>query len=92
MVFGGVPRGSTVSIEPNLIHYGELQVIGTFNCTVDEFREGLEIARNQPLEELVTHRVPLARILDGYQLMNEKAALRVLVDMGSDTTEVEEKR
>ncbi|MGC8787966.1 MAG: zinc-dependent alcohol dehydrogenase, partial [Anaerolineae bacterium] len=62
----------------------ELHVIGTFNCTVEEFREALDIARGLPLEELVTHRVPLAQILDGYQLMGEKAALRVLVDMGSE--------
>ncbi|MBC7261279.1 MAG: alcohol dehydrogenase catalytic domain-containing protein, partial [Chloroflexi bacterium] len=84
VVFGGVPRGSTVPIEPNLIHYGELHVIGTFNCTVEEFREALDIAKGLPLEELVTHRVPLAQILDGYQLMGEKAALRVLVDIGSE--------
>nr|MBC7244801.1 alcohol dehydrogenase catalytic domain-containing protein [Chloroflexota bacterium] len=87
VVFGGVPRGSTVEIEPNLIHYGELAVIGTFNCTVAEFREALDIAQGLPLEGLVTYRVPLAQILDGYQLMAGKAALRVLVDMGSNAGE-----
>lgn len=87
VIFGGVPRGSTVPIEPNSIHYGELMVIGAFNCTVAEFREALDIARSLPLEELITHRVPLAQILDGYQLMAGKAALRVLVDMGSETRE-----
>ncbi|MBC7233988.1 MAG: alcohol dehydrogenase catalytic domain-containing protein [Chloroflexi bacterium] len=84
LVFGGVPRGSTVPIEPNLIHYGELHVLGTFNCTVEEFRAAVEIARGLPLEKLVTHRVPLEQILDGYQLMAGKAALRVLVDMGDE--------
>jgi len=81
VVFGGVPRGSRISLDPNFIHYNEITVTGTFNCTVEEFRQALDIAKDLPLEELVTHRVPLQRILDGYQAMADKVGLKVLVEM-----------
>ena len=81
VVFGGLPKGSKIEIEQNLIHYGELTVTGSFNCTVEEFRQALQIARDLPVEELISHRVPLAHILDGYKLMADKAGMKVLVVM-----------
>jgi threonine dehydrogenase-like Zn-dependent dehydrogenase len=33
------------------------------------------------VEELISHRVPLAHILDGYKLMADKAGMKVLVVM-----------
>ena len=80
VAFSGVPRGNHVLVDPNLVHYGELTVFGSFNCTVEEFRQAVEVAVNLPLEELVTHRVPLVQVLDGYQLMARKAGLKVLVE------------
>jgi len=81
VVFGGLPKGSTVELDPNLIHYEEVTLTGAFNCTVGEFRQALEIARDLPLGGLITHCVPLVRILDGYKVMAAKTALKVLVTM-----------
>ncbi len=80
VAFSGVPRGSQVIVDPNLVHYGELTVIGSFNCTVEEFRQAVQVAGSLPLEELVTHRVPLEKAVDGYQLMARKVGLKVLVE------------
>ena len=80
VVFGGVPRGSTVEIDPNRVHYGELEIIGSLNCTTEEFRAGVEYARRLPLDRLITHRVPLDRILEGYQKLADRVALKVVVE------------
>jgi L-iditol 2-dehydrogenase len=80
VLFGGVPRGSTTDFDPNVVHYGELAVVGSFNCNVDEFRHVAQIARSLPLEELISHQVPLARIIEGYEALASKDALKVLVD------------
>ncbi len=81
VVFGGVPKGSTTQLDPNIVHYEEVTITGSFNCNVQEFREAATLASQLPLAELVTHRVALARILDGFELMAAKSCLKVLVDM-----------
>ena len=83
VIFGGVPRGSTVEIDPNRVHYSELEVIGSLNCTTAEFRQALEYAPPLPLDRVITHRVPLDRIHEGYQLMADRTALKVVVVMGN---------
>ena len=81
VVFGGVPKGSKIEFEPNFIHYREVTITGAFNCTAEEFRQALSIARELPLDQLITQRVPLSGILDGYRVMAAKTDLKVLVEM-----------
>lgn len=81
VIFGGVPKGSTIPLDPNAIHYHELSLIGSLNCTVEEYRESLDFAGRLPLDQVITHRVPLARILDGYEITANRIGLKVLVEM-----------
>lgn len=81
VIFGGVPQGSTTELDPNSIHYSELTVSGSFNCNVAEFRQAAGMADDLPLEELITHRVPLARVVDGFEIMAGKNGLKVLATM-----------
>jgi threonine dehydrogenase-like Zn-dependent dehydrogenase len=81
VVFGGVPKGSKAELDPNIIHYREVTITGAFNCTVEEFRQAVEIACDLPLDAVVTHRVPLTRVMDGFEIMAAKSGLKVLVAM-----------
>jgi len=81
VIFGGVPKGNTTELDPNFIHYSEVTVTGSFNCDVDEFRKATEMANELPLDELITHRVPLARVVDGFEIMAAKTGLKVLATM-----------
>jgi L-iditol 2-dehydrogenase len=81
VLFGGVPKGSKTEVESNYIHYREVTITGSFNCCVEEFRLVAEMAADLPLEAVVSHKVPLARILQGFEIMAAKSGLRVLVDM-----------
>lgn len=80
VLFGGVPQGSTAQVEPNSIHYRELTVTGSYNCNTEEFRKAAEMASHLPLAELVTDRVPLERIVEGFEVMAAKDCLKVLVE------------
>jgi L-iditol 2-dehydrogenase len=79
VIFGGVPQGSRIELDPNLIHYREIDFTGSFNCTVEEYRRSFDIARNLPVDELITHRVPLQRIHDGFSIFADRIGLKVLV-------------
>jgi L-iditol 2-dehydrogenase len=81
VIFGGVARGSTIQVDPNTVHYGETVITGSYNCTIEEFRQATELARHLPLQEIVDHRVPLLKIREGFDLMQERHSLKVLVTM-----------
>ncbi|HEX6230665.1 MAG TPA: alcohol dehydrogenase catalytic domain-containing protein [Actinomycetota bacterium] len=55
---GGMP------VDANLVHYRHLRLVGSTGCTVEEFRQALELARSGaiPVAELPRVTVPLERV------------------------------
>ena len=81
VIFGGVPKGDTVTLDPNIIHYKEVELMGTYNCTAQEFKSAVEIANHIPLEELISKTVTLENIREGFSTLAKREAMKVLVTM-----------
>jgi 2-desacetyl-2-hydroxyethyl bacteriochlorophyllide A dehydrogenase len=69
-------------IEPNLIVFKELRVLGSFDYRWSDFENALQLiaagrVRTQPL---ITHRLPLARIMEGIESMQRRQAIKVLLE------------
>jgi len=81
MVFSGVERGATLSVDIHALHYGEMTVVGSFHHTPDSVRRALEILRgkHRELESLITHELPLEEIEEAFRLMMERKALKVAI-------------
>ncbi len=81
LVFSGVERGTTLSIDIHSLHYGEMSVVGSFHHTPDTVRRAIDILRknHKKLESLITHELPLERIEEAFRLMMEKKALKVAI-------------
>jgi len=80
--FGGLPRNSpTATINSNRIHYNELTVVGAFGSRIQHCREAMALIASGrlPFERLITHRVPLESIEQGFQLAREGTSLRVVI-------------
>jgi L-iditol 2-dehydrogenase len=60
--FAGTPGGTYV--DANLVHYRHLTLMGSTGSTVEDYRRGLELAREGtiPLERLPSRTVPLEEI------------------------------
>ena len=55
-LFGGFPPNSTMALDANAIHYGELVLTGSQNATSDQYRRALELLTRLPqAEEVNTH-------------------------------------
>ncbi len=81
LVFSGVGKGTSLSIDIHALHYGEMSIVGSFHHTPDSVRRAIDILREKrmELEALITHELPLEMIEEAFRLMMERKALKVAI-------------
>ncbi len=81
ILFAGVYPPSEVSLNPNQIHYHQIQITGSYDHQRHHFLKALElISRGRiKVRELITHVFPLERIEDGFRVVEERRGLKVLI-------------
>ena len=64
-VFGGTPRGETMTVDPRWIHYGEIILTGTFASSVTQFHRAFNfVAKHaEEVEAVISTRCGLDDIL-----------------------------
>lgn len=80
-MFGGLPKDSTVTIDPGLIHYQQVSLVGSFGFTHIQFRQAVELMANKRIdaEQIVSHKLPLMDVEKGINLSVEQKALKVML-------------
>jgi len=73
-IFGGTPKGVTVQLEPNMIHYKELFLTGNSGYTYGQYKKAAQLVTSHkiPLKKLVTHRFKLEQIHDAIAAWDDK--------------------
>lgn len=81
LLFGGPPTGTTVTWDTAKLHYGEVTVAGCFHYTPDDVREAFRLLTEEalPLEQLVTHRLPLSRLGEAFAGMQRGEGLKYAI-------------
>jgi len=83
-LFAGFPPDTTVALDPNVIHYGEIRLTGSQNASTDQYRRALELLPGLPeIESLVTHRVPLSEATAAYEARLRNEGLKSMVLPGA---------
>jgi L-iditol 2-dehydrogenase len=83
VLFGGLPKASPmVSLNANLIHYGEQQVVGAFSYHPSFHEQALRTLARQVVkaEQFVTHTRPLSKVAEAFEIAASGVALKVMVD------------
>ena len=82
VIFGGCPPHSTINVDTNLIHYGEVSVTGSSGYTYSEYKIVFDsVARKQiGLEKLVTHHFKLSEIMEAFNADIRGEAIKAIVD------------
>jgi len=76
IIFGGLPPGSELVVDPNKIHYDELFLTGTQNAPTEHYSRAASLLAVMPeAEKLITSRVPLANAPD---IFTQRIALQGL--------------
>ena len=79
LLFGGCASGTIVSFNAEKIHYGELQIQGSFHHTPAAVARGfrLIVSGQVLIEPLISHEMPLEKAEEALCLMGEGKALKV---------------
>ena len=85
--FGGVPKGTCVSLDSNSVHYKGMWIYGHYGATSTQVQKAFELAIDDkfPAEKVITNVLPLSSINDAIELTRTGEALKVvLVPDGKD--------
>jgi L-iditol 2-dehydrogenase len=81
--FGGLPKDSPViACDSNLVHYRELTIVGANGSSPQHNKQALELISTGavPVSDLITHRLPLDRVLDALQIVAAGDGIKVTVE------------
>jgi L-iditol 2-dehydrogenase len=81
--FGGLPKDDPyIRCDSNIVHYRELSLVGANGSSPDHNRRALELIATGavPVDDLITHRVPLDRVQDAIDAVMSGAAIKVVVE------------
>lgn len=69
--FGGCPPGTEIKVDTELLHYGEVTVMGAFHATPTHFKKALNLIASGALnvKPLVTRRMPLEKIREAFGIL-----------------------
>lgn len=82
-LFGGLPKDKpTITIDANLVHYRELTIVGVNGSTPEQNRRALDLIASGavPVADLITHRLPLDRVLDAIDIVARGEAIKVTIE------------
>jgi len=82
MLFGGLPKANpTTSFDGNIVHYGEIEVVGAFSYHPTFHAMALDVLSRGviPAGLVITHSLPLEMAADAFQKAASGDALKVLV-------------
>lgn len=84
ILFGGLPKSNPMtSLNGNLIHYGEVMVVGSFSYHPTVHQQALDVIARQriPAHALITHTYPLDQINLAFQMAASGQALKVMIQL-----------
>lgn len=80
-LFGGLPAGSSVELNTNLIHYKELLVSGAHGALPSHHRRALEFIAEGTVDfsKFISHSFPLEDINEAFETAESHVGMRVVV-------------
>jgi L-iditol 2-dehydrogenase len=83
-LFAGTYPPTTIAVDPNVIHYKQLWVTGSYHFTPGGFRTAMGLVSRGDVQvlPLVSHRLPLAEAGQAFELVATQGGMKVLVHMG----------
>ncbi|MEM2690100.1 MAG: alcohol dehydrogenase catalytic domain-containing protein [Nitrososphaerota archaeon] len=80
-IFAGTYPPTSIDLDPNMIHYGEVCVIGIMEHTPHHFERALNLISRGLIDvkQLITHRFPLEKINEAFEVVKSRRGLKVIV-------------
>ncbi len=82
VLFGGAAAGTKIEIDTVRFHYGQLTVKGVFHLTPEYVERALRLLIAGAIDTgiLVSHTMPLERVVDALEMMNRGECMKVAIE------------
>lgn len=84
-IFGGLKSGSTITIDPNIIHYSEVRLVGTFGFSSENFMSSARMLASGKvdLSHLISHVFKLENADKAFELAANPTpdVIKVVIEM-----------
>jgi L-iditol 2-dehydrogenase len=81
--FGGLPKDNPViALDSNVVHYRELMIMGANGSSPAHNKRALAMIADGsvPVADLITHRLPLDRVIDGIGIVSRGEGIKVTIE------------
>jgi L-iditol 2-dehydrogenase len=81
--FGGCPPNTEIKLSTELLHYGDVTVIGAFHTTPTHFKKALNLIASGTIDvkPLITRKMPLTKIKDAFEtLTTSKKDVKIAIN------------
>jgi L-iditol 2-dehydrogenase len=78
--FGGCSPGTEIKVNAEMLHYGEMTVLGAFHTTPLHFRKALSLIASRTIDvrPLITRRMKLQQISEAFEILsNSKNEIKI---------------
>jgi L-iditol 2-dehydrogenase len=82
-LFAGTYPRTTVELDPNVLHYGQYFITGSFDSLREDYVRTLQAFAmgHVAVEPLISHRLPLEELTKGFEILNKREGIKVLIEM-----------
>ena len=80
-IFAGTHPTTSISVDPNLIHYKELVVTGSWDYTPHLFTKSMELINTKRIniKDMISHILPLEEAAKGFEIVEKREGLKVVI-------------
>ena len=84
-LFAGFYPPDTIVLDPNLIHYKQINLTGSHDFTPHDFTSALKLIEHGivDVETLISHRLPLDETAAGFDTVDRREGLKVVIETGT---------
>jgi L-iditol 2-dehydrogenase len=80
LLFSGYTYGTTLPMDVNAVHYRELHIHGSIDCTIRDFRNGASLLPQLQMDRLITASFPLEKTVEAFYATKEQDAVKVIIE------------
>ncbi|MEM3713459.1 MAG: alcohol dehydrogenase catalytic domain-containing protein [Nitrososphaeria archaeon] len=82
VLFGGTYPPVNIEVDPNIIHYGEINVTGSYDHLPTHVERGLNLLSGKKVnvKKLISHTLPLEQLKIGFDLVMKGTSLKIQIE------------
>lgn len=82
-IFAGTHPPTTISVDPNLIHYKEIILTGSWDYTHHLFTNSIDLINSKrlDLQSLISNVLPLTDTMKGFEIVEQRQGLKVVITL-----------